>query len=950
MTTLGPYSLIRCLGTGGMGEVWLASDPRLARNVALKLLASHIEEDAELRQRFLREARAVAALNHPNITTIHEVGEAEGRHYIAFEYIDGQTLAEIMAERRLSPTEVLEFASSIAGALEHAHGQGIVHRDLKPGNVMVTQRKLVKVLDFGLAKVFGSSPARAGSGDDLSLTRSHAVFGTPRAMSPEQALGREVDPRSDIFSLGSLIYEMASGRSPFVRETAMETIDAVIHAEPPALAGLQPDVAPGLAALVERAMQKDPHERYSTMAELIADLQRTTAGRRTRRVRGPRPVGVMYFENLGDPSDSDRVGAMLAHLVTTDLASGGELRMVSQQRLFESARQAGQVDGRITREVASNVAERAGVGTMLLGHVARTGARTVATISLVDRESGQTLGSCKTNGTATPDVFAMAEALAAAVRKTLTTSGHARKRAARPSEADSLRDRLTRSVDAYRAYVRGMEHMQRTHWNEAAETFGVAVGIDPAFAVAYFWQALAYAWASDGDKAKRAIQRAGAFREKLTPEMQRVLGGAELFVHDQLDEALPVLREIVHDDPDSRDALYMLGEVYLHSATQADAREAARIFRRGLDRNPDFPFFHRHLVDSLMLANRIDDARAVVASWTSADVRSQAQCQSRAEAYGRRLDLALELLESTQPDNLLRIVAVLLLSDRPRDPRVAELMASIAKQQPSWASRPPGRFAIYVAEAVVLAVGCGAFSLAQQLLLQVSPAEAARGASGLAGNCVVHATVYRALLEDLRGNQDAAAKLMEEAVTAHPFSPRVRYLAAVLAGRRQDRAGIAAQVDVLDDVAGRGWGPMCAHYRDAARAELALAESRPDVAASLCEAVVASGNLCLDDLAYVHSAAPFIRDAAARARLAAGDTSGAIEAWQALVASGIEWAGYPMVRLLALHRLGMLQLEQGQVSEGHAMLHRVLDYWGSADWELPQVLDSRARLSTRSLP
>src|SRR5262245_60742572 len=212
--TLGTYVVTRKLGAGGMGEVYLARDSRLEREVALKVLPEALRDDPERRQRFLREARAVAKLAHPNITAIHEIGEADGRDFLAFEYVEGRTLDELVRAQPLPLGQIIELALPLADALGYAHEHGVIHRDRKAANVMVSSRGHPKLLDFGLAKVL-----QGGEQESTALTRQGAIFGTPQAMSPEQALGRAVDARSDIFSFGSLLYEMAAGRPAFTGAT-----------------------------------------------------------------------------------------------------------------------------------------------------------------------------------------------------------------------------------------------------------------------------------------------------------------------------------------------------------------------------------------------------------------------------------------------------------------------------------------------------------------------------------------------------------------------------------------------------------------------------------------------------------------------------------------------------------------------------------------------------------
>ena len=245
---IGPYQLLGPLGSGGMGEVYLADDARLNRKVAIKLLPAEFTADPERVGRFEQEARAVSALNHPNIVTIFDIGEAEGRRYIATEYIEGETLREQMAhasQKWMNPREALEIAVQVTAALQAAHKAGIIHRDIKPENVMVREDGLVKVLDFGLAKL---SPVDGSQSPD-TLSQSGVVRGTVRYMSPEQVREQKVDPRTDIFSLGVMLYELLAGKRPFEGETVSDVIAAVLTSEPVSLGKIVPDTPPGCSSL-----------------------------------------------------------------------------------------------------------------------------------------------------------------------------------------------------------------------------------------------------------------------------------------------------------------------------------------------------------------------------------------------------------------------------------------------------------------------------------------------------------------------------------------------------------------------------------------------------------------------------------------------------------------------------------------------------------------------------
>ena len=273
-TRLGPYEILAPLGAGGMGEVWRARDAKLGRDVALKVLPAELALDPERLVRFEREAKAVAALNHPNIVTVHSVDEVDGVRFITMEVVEGTTLAELIPERGLPVDTLLHLAIPLADALAAAHERGVIHRDLKPGNVMVTAERRVKVLDFGLAKL--TAVGDSGADPDLTatgLTRGGQLLGTPAYMSPEQAEGRSVDRRSDIFSLGSVLYQMATGRRPFVGETQAAVISAILRDTPSAVSQINPALPAGLSRIVQRCLQKDPGNRYASAGEVRDELK-----------------------------------------------------------------------------------------------------------------------------------------------------------------------------------------------------------------------------------------------------------------------------------------------------------------------------------------------------------------------------------------------------------------------------------------------------------------------------------------------------------------------------------------------------------------------------------------------------------------------------------------------------------------------------------------------------
>ncbi len=518
--SLGRYRILSLLGRGGMGEVYRAKDTTLGRDVAIKVLPSAFSIDHYRLRRFEQEARAASALNHPNIITIHEFGQEEGVHFIVSEFIEGETLrrrigSEKAPGRRMNAAEILELAIQITGALNAAHEAGIVHRDVKPENVMVRPDGLVKVLDFGLAKLVERRTYDTATdvNDASEVTTvsggTGVVMGTVNYMSPEQARGERLDARSDLFSLGVALYEMAAGRSPFARGTVADTIASILEKEPPPLAQFTTEIPETLETIIRKMLGKDREERYQTARELLDDLKRLKGGEApvvasTAKKEFPTGAGAprnaaialaamiaviagfVYFNKSDKAIESIAVLPFInadGNPETEYLADGVTESVINSLAQLPNltVRPRNQVFRYKKRDVDPQVAGREmKAQAVLTGQVSQRGDEITISLQLIDaHENRQIWGDRYQRKFA--DILRTQEEIARKVSENLRLRLSS-------VEEKQLAKRYTDNFEAYRAYLRGRElwnKRSRKDSEKAIEYFNQAIAIDPNYALAY---------------------------------------------------------------------------------------------------------------------------------------------------------------------------------------------------------------------------------------------------------------------------------------------------------------------------------------------------------------------------------------------------------------------------------------------------------------------------------
>jgi serine/threonine protein kinase/Tfp pilus assembly protein PilF len=460
-----------------MGEVYRARDTRLGRQVAVKVLPAD-KMSADRLQRFLREAQAASQINHPNIVAIYDIAESSGVHFIIMEYVAGQTLADALPAKGWDASVVLDYARQIAAALAKAHAGGTVHRDLKPANIMVTAEGVLKVLDFGLAKLQEPSNASAMADNDgvtaLDKTMPGMIMGTAAYMSPEQAAGREVDARSDIFSLGLVLYEMLSGQRAFREDSAISTMAAILHKEPRPLKEAAPQTPPNLERVVTRCLRKQPEQRFQSAVDLqfaLEDLQGKSAVDATPSVDITPSIAVLPFANLSSDKDNEYFSDGLAEEIINAVSQVPGLRVTARSSAFSF---------RGKDVEMAEIGRKLGVEHLLEGSVRKAGNRIRVTVQLVKAADSFQVWSERYDREMT-DVFAVQDEIAQAIVEKLKG-----KLSAVP--LSSSRARHSQNLEAYSAYMMGRHSFLRTDRasvTQAREHFAKAVEIDPGYALAY---------------------------------------------------------------------------------------------------------------------------------------------------------------------------------------------------------------------------------------------------------------------------------------------------------------------------------------------------------------------------------------------------------------------------------------------------------------------------------
>jgi TolB-like protein/Tfp pilus assembly protein PilF len=969
---MGHYRIGRFIGAGGMGAVYEAQDVDLGRSVALKVVSGHaLEAQEQLR----REAQQASQLNHPHICTIHEVGAADGQAYFAMEYVEGRTISQLLDGRALPAESALRYGAQIADALAHAHDHGVIHRDLKSANVMVTSDGRAKVLDFGLACRIERDRVSEMTQSQEAIARAGPVAGTLPYMAPELLRGQPIDARTDIWALGVMLYEMATGRRPFDGASGFELSAAILN-EPPA--PFPETVSPLLRGIIRRCLAKDRHDRYVHAGEVRSALEavraeaigtadhargegaRRAVSRRTmiavsaalaavvalglgwrwlQPTRGPVGVGisgrpavaVMPFDNVTGADDAAWLSSGVPTMLLTGLAQTRGLEIVGSQALQDALGQVGldRLES-LDRTQIADVARRAGAGAVVVGSVARSGSELRIDARLEDLTTGRVLVAETVRG---PDVFALVDQLAARIREGVGFAD--------ASDIRPLIDVSTRSVEAYRLYTQALGATDELRWNEAQLFLREAVAIDPGFAEAYLQLALItrlngreVSWR---EHLRKAAEHAGRLNERerlfLAVETARVNGTPA--------EAARVLDDLLAKYPDAGNAIYVVSQLYAPFGGMHDPGKATKILEAAVAARPSNGRYRNNLGYGLLEAGRYEEAIREFETYARLAPREPNPYDSLGEAYLTMGDAVKAV------DYYSRALTV--------DPRFV-----YAHNGRAWGLAMLGRYDEAIAEnapdaplrAFVLS-RAGRYADAERVLDAALLEPAVAESTSTRGSV----SLLRALFALERRQYARTRQALREADTTYArMNPEDRRPYLVLLDSLTGTLDVAQQ---QPDAAASRLAALKRRYNPAFRTErawaamlegdLALAAGRLPAAADAYASGEPDGRMWLSSLmlgtSIIANHLPS-RDGPARVAKARGDLPGAIQAYRRLTSANGEQKWSAMLEPRYVLEIARLLARTGDAGGAAAEYRRFLELWKNADVDLPELAEARRALAS----
>jgi tetratricopeptide (TPR) repeat protein len=947
------YQVTEKLGEGGMGVVYRALDTRLNRAVALKFLHPAIVASAEDQQRLVHEARAAAALSHPNICTVYEINEFEGRTFIAMQFVEGSTLRDRVLSGRIETVDALRYLVQIADGLKQAHEQGIVHRDMKSSNIMITPTGRAVIMDFGLAR-----PAGAGRIDERFSSR-----GTSAYMSPEQARGEAVDQRTDIWSLGVVSYEMLAGRLPFRGDYEQAVVYSILNEPHRPIGEFRAGLPPAVLKIVETCLSKNPAERYQSLDALIAAtraaLDDLTSGRRAggakdgwRRaqiaavaavavltvaagfvaydfVRGRRaggadrvPIAVIDFNNETDEASLDGLSGMLI----TALEQSRRLSVMTRSRMFDIAKTIGHNDAsHIDEALGQRICDAAGVHALVIPTIRRFGDLYTIDLKVLDTRRHNYIFTTKEEGRGLESIPHMVDAIARDIRIDLQEASESVARTA------PVADVTTPNLGAYQAYFEGEELLSRLEFAAAGKAFERAIASDSTFALAYYRLAYTEWWSrQNAVQANRHIDYAIANLDRIPMKERYLVRALNVALDDGFEAQLPVLMEMRKLYPYDKEMLFGLGDAEFHS-NKYDS--AAVHFRAALAIDPEMERALQHLSWTLLRMERFDEALAITERW--------AKTTQDSEAYEY---LAITQLRLGQPDVAMTILEEASKRD-PENPKFALRAASI-----SYATRRPQDALEKVDEAERLAGGKDVLAMLEIATMRAGVLYPYLGRYHDSSRVMEQARV--ASLSTFGDSSAVVNFSMGRAVLGYWAHLDAKRTAAELQGLRSTRKKYLsedywrslAMFEMLAGDTADARALLRAHSKDltpAKRQALAIF----DVAlAGDCGGATALFETASKSKDFPTSSYDHLNFVIARCQVASGDYDAAIASLKKVVDRKLYYPEAAPMIPVAWFYLGEAYEGKGDVTRAIAAYEQLLELWKNGDADLPLRKEARIRV------
>jgi tetratricopeptide (TPR) repeat protein/TolB-like protein len=957
---LGPYVVHEMLGAGAVGEVWRATDERLNRDVAIKLLLPHLSDDPERTRRFAEEARTAGSLNHPNILSVHDVGDHGGVPFIVSECVDGESLRQHLTRGPLSVERSLAVALQIARGLAAAHSRGIIHRDLKPDNVFLRKDGGVKILDFGLAKL---KTDESGTRSGQAGTTVSTIAGTAGYIGPEQIAGREADVRSDLFALGVTMFEMLSGERPFKGRSTIETLNATLTLEPTDVRAACPAVPPALARIVMQLLAKAPESRCQSADEVVRELERASAAASRRSpvplralvaisviaasavaaaflwrdgpdagtvALGPsgRPaVAVMNFVNMTGTEETAWLSTGVQTMLLTGLAETPGLDIVSTQRVHEALKQAGHADLlSLDRSEAAGIARRAGAGAIVTGTIYKTEKEIRIDVQVEDLVSGRVLAAHTAKGT---DVFSLADSLATRIR---TGIGFGE------GELRRIADVSSTSIAAYSLYAKGLDAIVNARLQEAVKWLEQAIAADPTFAEAHMRLASAYGGLGQNIARDKALRDAATHAAKLS-ERHRLMLAVQLEGDPRGNPArrAQLLDELLARFPDVEEAYSVASALYDPVAGAfPNLEKLLTITRAGATVLPASPQTRNAYGYTLTVTGRFAEAAREFEEYARLAPREPNPFHSLGDAY--------VLLGSFDKAVASYSRALTIDPGFPANNGLAYALGILGRYDEAIAAKG----SIGHVQALLMA-RTGRYAEAARIVRS----EIARARTHDDMFSVAGLQLTSAVLAFERKDYDAVRRAVAAArqpLSAMPqrFGRLWSFIADTLIALADLSQGRVQQAQAHADAQARTYrqsSPVERLWHEQLKGELALARGDAMGAAKAFAAgELPQRGISLGVPGSVLTNNLIIRDGPARAASARDDIPAAIEIYRRLLANGPDLKWIALYEPRYVLQLARLHQRAGDRASALAEYRRFLELWKHADASLPELAEARKAL------